>query len=291
METIITLLSSATAQGLLWSFLALGVFLTFRILDIPDMTAEGSFPLGGGIAAVAITSGVSPVVATLLGLLGGTIAGLVTALLHTVLKIPALLAGIITMTGLFSITSRIMNAPNIPLLGENTIFSFLQNAGLTKQVAVIIIGLLLAILVLIVLQWFFKTELGLSLRATGDNPMMAQTNGISNQKMRVAGYMISNGLVALSGALLVQNNGFADVNSGIGTIVIGLASVIIGEVLFKKAGLLGQMIAIVVGSVLYRLILGIVFEFNVEPTDTKLASALVLILALSLPRLKLRKKN
>lgn len=292
MDTVLTLITSAAAQGLLWSFLALGVFFTFRILDIPDMTAEGSFPLGGGIAAITLTAGLPPLLATILGVLGGTLAGLCTALLHTKLKIPSLLAGIITMTGLFSITSRIMKAPNVPLLGVDNLFTYLQNLGLTKQQSVILLGILTVTLILALLNWFFKTEVGLSLRATGDNPIMAQTNGIHNEKMQILGYMISNGLIALSGALLVQNNGFADVNSGIGTIVIGLASVIIGEVLFKKAGLLGQMMAIVVGSVLYRFILGLVFEFNVEPTDTKLASALVLILALSLPQLKLnRTKN
>ena len=289
MDIVATLVSSASAQGLLWAFLAIGVFITFRILDIPDLTAEGAFPLGGGIAAITLTHGLSPILATLLGFCGGALAGLVTGLLHTKLKIPALLAGIITMTGLFSITSRVMGAPNLALLGIDTIFTQAETLGISKQTAVILIGLLAVIIIVALLHFFFKTEIGLSLRATGDNPVMAATNGINNQRMQVLGFMLSNGLIALSGALLAQNNGYADVNASIGTIVIGLASIIIGEVLFRRHGILGQMLAIVVGSILYRLILAIVFEFNVQPTDTKLASALVLVLCLSLPQLKIKK--
>ncbi|MFV0561143.1 MAG: ABC transporter permease [Enterococcus sp.] len=288
MTTFFTLLFSASAQGILWSLLALGVYVTFRILDIADMTAEGSFPLGGGVAAISILSGIHPLVATLLGFLSGALAGGISGILHTKLKIPALLAGIITMTGLYSITSRIMGAPNLSLLGQETIFSWMQSHISEKNKAVIFVGLLFAFALISLLALFFRTEIGLAIRAAGDNLAMSEANGINTDTMKILGYMISNGCIALSGALLVQNNGFADLNSGIGTIVIGLASIIIAEVLFKNRSLVFRFVSIVVGSVIYRFILGLVFELNVEPGDTKLISALVLVLCLSLPQLRVK---
>lgn len=282
-----TILQSATSQGVLWSLLAIGVYLTFRILDIADLTAEGSFPLGAGIAAMSITHGFSPIIATILGFCGGVLAGLVSGLLHTKLKIPALLAGIITMTGLYSVTNRVMGkAPNISLLGETTIFSWIQDLGLTKINAVIVVGLLIAALIVALLFIFFKTEIGLAIRATGDNIDMSEANGINTDNMKMIGYMISNGCISLSGALIAQNNGFADLNSGVGTIVIGLASIIIAEVLLRNKPLLTRLLTIVVGSIIYRFILAIVFEFNVEPSDSKIASAIVLVICLSLPQIQ-----
>ena len=257
---VITLLLSATSQGMLWSLLAIGVYMTFRILDIADLTAEGSFPLGGGIAAIGIVNGMHPAIATLLAFGGGMLAGLVTGILNTKFKIPALLAGIITMTGLYSVTSRVMGAPNIALLGESTVFTGAQNLGLSKNNAVILVGLLIVLLVILLLVLFFRTEIGLAVRATGDNPDMSEANGIKTENMKLLGYMISNGSIALSGALLAQNNGFADLNSGVGTIVAG--------------------------AIIYRFILALVFEMNVEPTDSKLASAIVLVICLSLPQIR-----
>ncbi|MFD2729867.1 ABC transporter permease [Enterococcus camelliae] len=287
MSNFFTILQSATSQGVLWSLLAIGVYLTFRILDIADLTAEGSFPLGAGIAAMSITHGFSPIIATILGFCGGVLAGLVSGLLHTKLKIPALLAGIITMTGLYSVTNRVMGkAPNISLLGETTIFSWIQDLGLTKINAVIVVGLLIAALVVALLFIFFKTEIGLAIRATGDNIDMSEANGINTDNMKMIGYMISNGCISLSGALIAQNNGFADLNSGVGTIVIGLASIIIAEVLLRNKPLLTRLLTIVVGSIIYRFILAIVFEFNVEPSDSKIASAIVLVICLSLPQIQ-----
>ncbi|MGX7205290.1 ABC transporter permease [Enterococcus pingfangensis] len=283
---IITLLVSSTSQGILWSLLAIGVYMTFRILDIADLTAEGSFPLGGGIAAVAIVNGIHPALATLLAFGGGMLAGLVTGILNTKFKIPALLAGIITMTGLYSITSRVMGAPNIALLGENTIFTTAQTMGLSKNNAVILIGLLITLLVIFLLVLFFRTEIGLAVRATGDNPDMSEANGIKTENMKLLGYMISNGSIALSGALLAQNNGFADLNSGVGTIVIGLASIIIAEVLLHNKPIWVRLVTIVAGAIIYRFILALVFEMNVEPTDSKLASAIVLVICLSLPQIR-----
>lgn len=283
---ILSLLLSATSQGLLWSLLAIGVYLTFRILDIADLTAEGSFPLGGGIAAIMIVNGTHPVLATIAAFFGGMLAGLVTGILNTKFRVPALLAGIITMTGLYSITSRVMGAPNIALLGEDTVFTPIQSMGLMKNNAVIAVGALIAALVIILLVLFFRTEIGLAIRATGDNPDMSEANGIKTENMKLLGYMISNGCIALSGALLAQNNGFADLNSGVGTIVIGLASIIIAEVLLHNRPIATRLITIVAGAIIYRFILALVFEMNVQPTDSKLASAIVLVVCLSLPQIR-----
>lgn len=286
MTNLISIFLSSASQGVLWALLAIGVFLTFRILDIADLTAEGSFPLGAGIAAVSITNGLSPIVACLLGFLGGAAAGLVSGLLHTKLKIPALLAGIITMTGLYSVTSRIMGAPNLSLLGQKNVFTWAESLGVSKENAVLIAGLLVALIVVTLLVLFLRTETGLAIRATGDNLAMSEANGINTDTMKIIGYMISNGCIALSGSLLAQNNGFADLNSGIGTIVIGLASIIIAEVLFRNQPLLLRLLTIILGAVIYRFILALVFELNVQPSDSKLASALVLVICLSFPQIQ-----
>ncbi|BDR57237.1 ABC transporter permease [Xylocopilactobacillus apis] len=292
MSNIFDLLLSAASQGLLWSLMAIGVYLTFRILDIADMTAEGSFPLGGGIAAICIVKGINPILATIIAFLGGMIAGLVTGVLNTKLKIPSLLAGIITMTGLYSITSRVMgNAANVSLLGKNTVFTIAQNWGLSRNNAVIVIGLIISLLVIALLVLFFRTEIGLAMRATGDNPDMSAANGIKTENMKILGYMISNACIALSGALLAQNNGFADLNSGVGTIVIGLASIIIAEVLLRNKKIGIRLLTLVLGAIIYRFILALVFEMNVQPSDAKLASALVLVVCLSLPNLRLHRNK
>lgn len=277
---------SSVSQGLLWSLLAIGVFITYRILDVADLTTEGTFPLGGAIAATAIVNGLSPLAGTLLGFLGGMVAGLISGLLHTKLKIPALLAGIITMTGLYSINSRVMGKSNVPLLGEKRLFTGLESMGLNKENAVIVIGLIIVVIVIVALYVFFRTEIGLSIVATGDNLEMSEANGINTHTTKILGYMISNGCIALSGALLAQNNGFADLNAGVGTIVIGLASIIISEVLFASQPLFFRMCSIVLGAIIYRFILAIILEFPIEANDNKLFSALILILCLSLPLIK-----
>lgn len=297
-NTFWDLFLSATSQGLLWSLMAIGVYLTFRILDLADMTAEGSFPLGGAITTMCLIQGINPILATLAAFGGGLIAGFVTGFLNTKLRIPSLLAGIITMTGLYSITSRVMNnAANVSLLGKQTIFTIVQNWGLSRNNAVIAIGLFIALLVIGLLVIFFKTEIGLAMRATGDNPEMSAANGINTQTMTILGYMISNACIALSGGLLAQNNGFADLNSGVGTIVIGLAAIIIAEVLIRHLSIGARLLTLVLGAIIYRLILALVFQMNVEPSDAKLASALVLVVCLILPNfhlprnLKGRKQN
>lgn len=296
---MIDILLSSTSQGLLWSLLAIGVFLTYRILDIADLTTEGSFPLGGAVAAIILTKEpsswpsplqsffefpmITPIVALIIAFIVGMLAGLVSGLLHTKLKIPALLAGIITMTGLYTINNRIMGAPNISLLGADSIFSQAESWGLSKVTSTIFVGLIIVAFVITCLVLFFKTEIGLATRATGDNIDMSEANGIKTDNMKIIGYMLSNGCIALSGALLVQNNSFADLNSGIGTIVIGLASIIIAEVLFKNKPLGLRLITIVIGAILYRFILALVLELQVDPTDLKLFSAIILVICLSSP--------
>ncbi|MGL5900803.1 MAG: ABC transporter permease [Lactobacillaceae bacterium] len=287
-NTFWELFLSATSQGLLWSLMAIGVYLTFRILDLADMTAEGSFPLGGAIATMCLIKGINPILATLAAFVGGLIAGFVTGVLNTKLRIPSLLAGIITMTGLYSITSRVMqNAANVSLLGKDTIFTIAQNWGLSRNNAVILMGVIVVFIVIALLVIFFRTEIGLAMRATGDNIQMSAANGIKTQGMKILGYMISNGCIALSGALLAQNNGFADLNSGVGTIVIGLASIIIAEVLLRNLSIGARLLTLVLGAIIYRLILALVFQMNVEPSDAKLASALVLVICLALPNFHL----
>ncbi|MGX7417460.1 ABC transporter permease [Carnobacterium gallinarum] len=277
---------SSVSQGLLWSTMAIGVYLTYRILDIADLTAEASFPLGAAICAKLIISGISPLLATTLGLVGGMLAGLVSGLLHTKLKIPALLTGILTMTALYSINLRIMGQANISLLGQDSVMSFFTNLGLDKPYAVLVIGAIFVLVVILFLYLFFSTEVGLAIHATGDNNEMSEANGINTDAMKIIGYMISNGLIALSGALLAQNNGYADISGGVGTIVIGLASIIISEVIFNNVSFVQRLFVIIAGSIIYRLIIAIVLEFGVAPTDLKLYSAIILTICLASPLLR-----
>ena len=228
-------LYSALAQGTLWGIMALGVYITFRILDIADLSCDGTFALGGCISAIYITRGVDPFVTLLMALAAGMIAGAVTGILHTRLMIPAILSGILTMIALWSVNIRIMGGPNVSLLGEDTVFTkIMYSLNLDQTFSTVVIGLLIGIIVIAALYWFFGTELGAAIRATGCNAAMARAQGINTGLNRVIGLMLSNALVALSGALLAQYQGFADINMGRGAIVIGLAAVIIGEAIFGK---------------------------------------------------------
>ena len=229
---MLDLLIPTVAQGLLWALMALGVYITFRVLDIADLSVEGTFPLGAAVASTVLASGYGIGTAFIFAAVAGALAGVITALLTTKLKIPALLAGILTMIGLYSINLHVMGKANVSLLRVDTVFSFVRDWGLTDAQATFIVGLVAVILVGCAIYWFFGTELGTSIRATGFNPQMARAQGINTDTMVILGLLISNLLVALSGALVAQSNGFADVGMGTGTIVIGLASVIIGEVLF-----------------------------------------------------------
>ncbi|WP_423190288.1 ABC transporter permease [Alkalibacterium sp. f15] len=284
---------SSISQGLLWSIMAIGVYITFRVLNVADLTTEGSFPLGAAISTSLIVNGMAPWLSVLLALLGGMAAGFISGFLYTKWKIPALLAGIITMTGLYSINLRVMGQANISLLGQETLIRTVESFGLSKTNAVLLVGSIAVGIVIILLHLFFHTEVGLAIRSTGDNNEMSEANGIRTNFMKVIGYMLSNGLIATSGALLAQNNGYADISMGIGTIVIGLASIIIGEVFFRNISIAKRLLTVVLGSVIYRLLILIVLEMNVDPQDLKLFSAILLALALRLPAIqeRLTKRN
>ncbi len=287
------LIISTIAQGLLWALLALGVFITFRILDVADLTVEGSFPMGAAISAVLITMGVNPWITVLVAGVGGMIAGAVTGWIHTKLKIPALLAGILTMIALYSVNLHIMGKANISLLRMDTVYSAIHSMGISNSVALTIIGVVVTIVVGLFLFWFFGTELGTSIRATGVNPQMIRAQGVNTDTMIVLGLLLSNGFVAVSGALIAQSQGFADIGMGVGTIVIGLASVIIGEVLFASSSVVRKLfgnssfvlslVAVVFGSIIYRIVIATVLYLGMPPNDLKLFTAILVALALSLP--------
>lgn len=277
---------STLAQGFLWSLLAIGVFISFRVLDIADLTVEGSFPLGSAIAASMLVAGYSPSIAIIGACAGGMLAGAITGWLHTKLKIPALLAGILSMIALYSVNLRVMGKANISLLNTDTVYSFFMNIGLSQVETTLAVGILAAIVVCLLLVFFFGTEIGVALRATGSNPQMIRAQGVNTDTMIVLGLLISNGFVAISGALLAQSNGFADVGMGIGTIVIGLASVIIGEVLFGRRSFVNNLIAVVLGSIVYRVVIAVVLYIGMPPNDLKLFTAILVAIALALPMLK-----
>ena len=284
---MLDLVLSTVSQGLLWAIMALGVFLTFRVLDIADLSVEGTFPLGAAVAATLIDAGHSVWFAMLIALIAGCIGGTVTALLTTKLKIPALLSGILTMIGLYSVNLMIMGKANVPLLRAETVFTLTEDLfGVSSVVATLIVGLIATTVVGVIMYWFFGTVLGTAIRATGCNPQMARAQGINTNVMVILGLLISNGLVALSGALVAQSNGFADVGMGTGTIVIGLASVIIGEVLFGTRSFKNWLISVVLGSVVYRAVIAIVLELGMPPNDLKLFTAVLVAIALSLPLIK-----
>lgn len=284
---MLDLVLSTVSQGLLWAIMALGVFLTFRVLDIADLSVEGTFPLGAAVAATLIDASHSVWFAMLIALIAGCIGGTVTALLTTKLKIPALLSGILTMIGLYSVNLMIMGKANVPLLRAETVFTLTEDLfGVSSVVATLIVGLIATTVVGVIMYWFFGTVLGTAIRATGCNPQMARAQGINTNVMVILGLLISNGLVALSGALVAQSNGFADVGMGTGTIVIGLASVIIGEVLFGTRSFKNWLISVVLGSVVYRAVIAIVLELGMPPNDLKLFTAVLVAIALSLPLIK-----
>ena len=283
----------AVEQGFVYGIMVIGVYLTFRILDFPDLTVDGSLPLGAAISAVAITSGINPYLSLLFALAGGSLAGMVTAFLNTKFKILHLLASILTMIALYSINIRIMSGPNVALLGQDTVFDLVTSLGVPSQYAGLIIFGAFALLVLTFIIWFLSTELGQAILATGDNPQMIRSLGVNTNTIIILGVGLSNGLVALSGALVAQNQGAADVGMGIGTIVAGLASVIIGETVFGCKTMPRAFIAALLGSIVYRLAialaLGLEFgSFRFNPSDLNLITALLVIGALITPNLKKR---
>ncbi|HFU6652633.1 TPA: ABC transporter permease [Streptococcus agalactiae] len=275
---------SSVSQGLLWGILGLGIYLTFRILKFPDMTTEGSFPLGGAVCVTLMNQGVNPILATILGMLSGMLAGFVTGLLYTKGKIPTILAGILVMTSCHSIMLMVMKRANLGLNKIQTLKDFLP---FSNDLNLLVLGLIAILLVISALIYFLYTRLGQAYIATGDNPDMAKSFGIDTDKMEMLGLIVSNGLIALSGALVSQQDGYADVSKGIGVIVIGLASIIIGEVLYSTGlTLFERLIAIVVGSILYQFLITAVIALGFNTNYLKLFSAIVLGICLMVPVLK-----
>lgn len=285
----------ALSQGLLWGIMAIGVWITYRVLNYADLTAEGSFTLGAAVAARLITSGMyDPLTSTLIAMVAGILAGTITGFLHTVLRVPPLLSGILSMTGLYSINLRVMGMANIPLLrGTDTLMTWVTglfynifSIQLDRNGASIAVGSTFVFIVIFLLVLFFNTELGYVLRATGDNEAMVKAQGVNTKKMKILGLMLGNACVALSGALVFQFQGFADIGMGVGTIVIGLASVIIGEVIFNDKNSRYGLVAVVLGSILYRIIIAFVLGRGIHPNDFRLISAMMLALALSMPLIR-----
>ncbi|HEK9991081.1 TPA: ABC transporter permease [Streptococcus equi subsp. zooepidemicus] len=275
---------SSVSQGLLWGILGLGIYLTFRILNFPDMTTEGSFPLGGAVAVTLLNLGLNPILATLAAMLAGALAGLVTGLLYTKGKIPTLLAGILVMTSCHSIMLMVMGRANLGLHDLKRIQDYLPFKADTN---VLVAGLIVVVLMISLLIYFLYTNIGQAYIATGDNRDMAKSFGIHTDRLELMGLAISNALIALSGALVSQQDGYADVSKGIGVIVIGLASIIVGEVLYSTGlTLLERLIAIVVGSILYQFLISAVIALGFNTNYLKLFSAIILALCLMVPVLK-----
>ncbi len=273
----------AVSLGLLWAVMTIGVYITYRILNIADLSVEGSIAMGAALAAHNIVGGMNPFLATGVAFFGGMVAGLITGILHTRLKIPALLSGILTMIALYSVNLRIMGKANLSLLRMDTVYSTVEQLGMVKNHAVIVLGLFVVLILVGILYWFFGTEIGCAIRATGNNPQMARAQGINTDNMIILGLIISNGMVALSGALIAQSQSFADVQMGIGSIVIGLASVIIGEVLFGKRNFFNRLLSLVLGAITYRMIIALVLRMGMPANDLKLFTAMTVAVALSLP--------
>ena len=282
-------LLGAVSQGILWGIMVLGVYITYKLLDIADLTVDGSFALGGSVCAVLVVAGVDPLLAVAAAMLAGMLAGAVTGFLHTVFEIPAILAGILTQIALWSVNLRIMGKSNTPLLQSDTIFSRMTElTGLSSATASIIVGVIVAVAIIAALYWFFGTEIGSALRATGNNEHMIRALGVSTAKTKMIALMLSNALVGLSGGLICQSQKYADIGMGTGAIVIGLAAFVIGEVLGrltpgKLTGFKSRLVSAVAGSVVYFLIRAIVLQMGMDANDMKLLSAVIVALALCVP--------
>ena len=302
METLLKFLSAfltnitwigALELGLIYALVALGVLISYKILDFPDLTADGSFPLGGGVCVLCILNQVDPWLATLIGMFAGAIAGVVTASLHLGFKIEKLLASILMMIALYSINLRIMGKPNVSLLGDPTVYdSITANDDLQLAIVRLLIAIFVVIIAKLLFDLFFATQTGLAVRATGTNPRMAKAQGIAINKMTLLGMAISNGLIALAGALYVQSNGGFDISIGVGTIVIGLAAVIIGEAIFSAKRIMWLTLAVIIGSILYRCFIALALNndalngIGFGPQDLNLITALLVVAVLVFPKLK-----
>ncbi len=286
----------ALEQGLVYGVMVVGVYLTFRILDFPDLTVDGSLPLGAAISAVAISNGVNPYLSLVFALAGGFAAGAVTAILNTKFKILHLLASIMTMIALYSINIRIMGGPNTALIGADAVFDPVIAMGVPAYLASLVVFSVFALFVLTLLIWFLKTEFGMAILATGDNPQMITSQGVNIHLVIIVGVGLSNALVALSGALVAQNQGAADVGMGIGTIIAGLASVIVGETIFGSSSITRAIVAALLGSIVYRFAIALALSvefggFAFSPSDLNLITALLVITALIAPNIKQKVLN
>lgn len=285
-EGIFLAIQGAASQGIIWGIMTLGVYITFKVLDFPDLTVDGSFALGGAVSAILISNGMNPFITLIFSFLAGSLAGLATGILNTKLQIPGILAGILTMIALYSINIRVMGGrPNIPLLGMATSLTIIQNIlSLSKVMSDLLVGFVFSLFIVFIMYWFFGTEMGCAIRATGNNEKMIRALGVDTNIMKIIGLMISNALVSLSGGLVTQSQGYADVGMGTGTIVVGLASVIIGEVIFgNRFNFLYKLFSIVMGSIIYRIIIAIVLQLGLKATDLKLLTAIIVAIALSVP--------
>lgn len=287
---MLTAMLGAVSQGILWGIMVLGVFITYKLLDIPDLTVDGSFATGGAVAAVLVVAGVDPVIAILAAMLAGAVCGAATGFLTTVFEIPAILAGILTQISLWSINLRIMGKSNTPLLANETVFSRMAElTGLPTNVVAIIVGAVVALALIAALYWFFGTEIGCALRATGDNEAMIRALGVNTGTTKMAALTLSNALVGLSGGLICESQKYADIGMGTGAIVIGLAAIVIGEVLARilpkgwTSGFAARLTSALVGSIVYFLIRAIVLQMGMDANDMKLLSAIIVALALCVP--------
>ena len=279
----------AVEIGLIFSLVALGVFISFRLLRFPDLTVDGSFPLGGAVCAILISTGTNPWLATLAGTAAGAVAGLITGWLNVRLKIMDLLASILMMIGLYSVNLRIMGGPNVPLINETTLFTLLQPDSVADYVMRPVILFVIVVIAKLGLDWFFATERGLAIRATGSNARMARSQGVNTGAMILLGMAISNGLVGLAGALFVQTQGGSDISMGIGTIVIGLAAVIVGESILPSRRIVWATLAVVVGAIVYRFFIAAALNsdfIGLKAQDLNLVTALLVTVALVIPQLK-----
>ncbi|HHV94406.1 MAG TPA: ABC transporter permease [Firmicutes bacterium] len=274
---LLSALIGTLEQGLVYGIMALGVYITYRILHFADLTVDGSFPLGAAVAARVIAYGGSPLLGTILAVIAGMFAGLTTGFLNTKLKISGLLSGILTMTALYSVNLRIMGRANIPLLRKPTLVSWFGERGMAPWVLFLVT---LAVLKML-LDVFLRTEIGFAIRATGDNEQMIRSCGVNTDSMKLIGLSLANCLVALSGALVAQYQGFADVGMGVGTVVAGLASVIAGQALVRVPGLGWSTTGVIIGSLIYRGAIFAALRLGLAPTDLKLITAVLVVLALS----------
>lgn len=281
----VLLITSSIELGLLYGLMTLGLFISYRILDIPDLTVDSSFTLGAAVSAVMTIKGY-PLWGIILGAFAGACAGMVTATLQTKLKVQPILAGILTMTALYSINIMVMgNKPNLPLLNIETIFSKSQEL-LQTQYTPMILGIVIVLLVVLALALFLSTPLGLSIRATGDNEDMVRSSSVNVDFTKMVGLSIANALVGTSGALIAQYQSFADVSMGVGMVVIGIASLIIGEVFLGKRSVFLNILAAILGSVIYRFIISLALELNISASSMKLVSAIIVTIAISYPAIK-----